>query len=301
MTIYRHRIIDLQHSCCPAAFAAVLAAALSLALGGAPAVAEPTAKSPNPTVDVPAGTQVDISADQVFDDAGTNPVFTSAWNSGAKFYDSTDIVDGVLRVKAKTAAALSAMSPPPFFPINVTVTVGMANDEGETAEGWVALNTTSDSASVTTPVSAPSSSNSSTVPTFKSGQYGKANPTNAPTGTLVGIDSHNAFNNAGTNPRFTAATFSTTEYYDTSEIANGRVFVKTKSAEDLLALPKPPDNTFTVTAEVTMENDEGQTSSGTLWYRTRWDNRPKDPPPPERVEPLPPPETVEGGTGNDNN
>lgn len=119
--------------------------------------------------------------------------------------------------------------------------------------------------------------------------------TNAPAGILVSNVIDDAFDHAGTNPRYTDAEFDTLDYYDPSRTGlltegKDRLFVKVKTREQLLALPSPPPNPFTVTATVSMENDEGQTATSKITYTTRWDNRPKKP------SSVP----VEGGTGDNN-
>ena len=92
-------------------------------------------------------------------------------------------------------------------------------------------------------------------------------------GLMINIGANYAFQNAGTNPKFTAATFSTMDYYDaslTGLLGIGRVRVKVKTADQLNAMASPPSNPFTVTVDVTMENDEGETASGTISLKTTW-------------------------------
>ncbi len=89
------------------------------------------------------------------------------------------------------------------------------------------------------------------------------------------------FADAGTNPEFTEAEFSTTEYYDRSGIdADGVLWVQAKAVKDLNDLPSPPTSPFEVTAAVTMTNDEGQTASATLTFITRYSREASAPPPP---------------------
>ena len=98
-------------------------------------------------------------------------------------------------------------------------------------------------------------------------------PFNAPPGTLIsiGVD---VFANAGTNPRFTSAVFSTTEYYNAlglpETLNDRRLFVEAKTEAELNALESPPDSPFTVTAEVSMTNDEGETATGTVTFKTTY-------------------------------
>ena len=103
-------------------------------------------------------------------------------------------------------------------------------------------------------------------PTFKTGlEVRKATP-----GILITAAAVDAFDNAGTNPRYTEAAFSTMEYYVEAytRIYDGLLFLQPKTSEELNALASPPPNPFTVTVEVTMTNDEGETATGTLKFKT---------------------------------
>ncbi len=104
----------------------------------------------------------------------------------------------------------------------------------------------------------------------------------APPGAVVYATPTGSFDNPGTNPKITDAVFSTTEYYNTHSIDedSGLLAIGAKTDAELNALSLPPPSPFTVTVDVTMENDEGQTASGTLTYTTRY----------ERTSTIPEPE-----------
>ena len=94
-----------------------------------------------------------------------------------------------------------------------------------------------------------------------------------PPGIIKTLMPGDYFDNAGTNARFTSVTFSTTEYYDaqiTGLNSRGFIHVKVKTNAELNALASPPSNPFTVTAAVTMTNDESETASGTISLDTTW-------------------------------
>ena len=95
-----------------------------------------------------------------------------------------------------------------------------------------------------------------------------------PPNTVYGVLVNWVFSDAGTNPRFTEAEFSTTAYYNQTDIlaAGGALMVEVKTAAELRALVSPPPSPFTVTADVTMTNDEGETAEGTLTFKTTWDD-----------------------------
>ena len=107
--------------------------------------------------------------------------------------------------------------------------------------------------------------------------YSEWSEVNAPPGTLVNVDA-DIFYRASTNPRFTGAVFSTLEYYNSTsipDIYSGRyLFVQVKTAAQLNAMSPPPPNPFTVTAEVTMTNDEGRTATGTITFETHYARAP---------------------------
>ena len=97
----------------------------------------------------------------------------------------------------------------------------------------------------------------------------------APPGVLASISAHQWYDewtggDGGTNPKIVGATFSTTEYYDTHRVGNGRLWVQAKSAVDLNALPVPPPDPFEVTVEVSMTNDENVAKTGTVVFKTSY-------------------------------
>ncbi len=266
MTNERQRAIEPPRR--PGRFAAFAAALVAgLLLGGAPAVAEPVFDSSRAftSIQVDDPTASPFAAGYFFKNAGTNPRFTEAVFSTMAYYQSwgTGIRNGLLVVRTKSAEDLTALPSPPSSPFAVTVRLTMTNDEGETATGTVTFKTTYELFVPGQP------------PVFESSEFGPSNPANAPVGTLVSVFVDEVFDRAGTNPRFTDAEFSTTDYYDRGYIGTHgeRIYVKVKRAGDLRALPTPPPNPFTVDVTATMTNDEGQTATGTIVFRTYWDNR----------------------------
>lgn len=236
-----------------AALGAVLAVTL-LITGCASAV-----KQPQPTVTVSSefraapGSHTRLGIRDIFDDAGSNPRFTSVAFSTVEYYqsDRTGIVGTPpveLHVQVKTSAELSALSAPPPSPFTVTATVTMIDDEGRTATGTITFKTTYDHAR---------DEPEEVVPTLAPTQ---AMP--APVDVQVSASADEVFDNAGTNPTFTGASFSTTEYTNVHEVRDGRLWVQVKSAAQLNALASPPPSPFTVTAMVTMNNDEGRPGHG---------------------------------------
>ena len=111
---------------------------------------EPTAKEIDP-IDAPAGTQVDIDLEDVFDKPGTNPRFTG-WmlntDAAANYYSSIRFIDWpqtVLKVTVKSARDLATyVALGHSTPLTGTITVTMTNDEGQTAEATLTLKTTLD-------------------------------------------------------------------------------------------------------------------------------------------------------------
>ena len=110
----------------------------------------------------------------------------------------------------------------------------------------------------------------------------------APPGMLISVSAHRWYGewagDEGTNPRVTEATFSTTDYYDTHTLRDGRVWVQAKSAADLNALAAPPPKSFEVTVDISMNNDEDRAISGTIVFRTRYDRTATAPLPPDTEE-----------------
>ena len=227
------------------------------ASGGDP----PPALSQTTAIALPPGGLIGIAAEDVFDNAGTNPRFTEALFSTTAYLSDQRVYQGRLWVHAQSAAALNAMPSPPDSPFTVTADMTMTNDEGHTATGTLTFETTYD----TNPTGGSPSPGMVSVPAFR-----QPPAFDAPPGDLVTVSAAEVFNNAGTNPGLTDAVFSTTAYYDISRIEAGSLQVQAKTAEDLNALPSPPDSPFTVTADVTMTNDEGATATGTLTFETTY-------------------------------
>ena len=243
-------------------FRALCAAVLTAAFGfAAPAAAAPVFSNQG-VVDVAAGAKTTVSADTWFEEAGTNPEFTDAVFTSTAYYSEAGIdEDGKLEVEVMTAAALNALTPPPATPFTIDAYVTMTNDEGETASGTIRFQTTYARSATASPPTPP-------APTFAQTEKIIALP-----GSLIGVGSE-AFDNPGTNPQITEAVFSTTDYYDTHEIRDGRLWVKPRSETALNALPSPPPSPFSVTVQVTLSNDEGQTATGTLIFETRYNRNP---------------------------
>ena len=242
------------------ALVAALAATVWM-LSSSPAEAEPVFASPDP-YNAPSGLLVSAPVEEVFSNAGTNPRFTNAVFSTMDYYDASATgiptaadVRGYLFVQVKTDAQLNALDRPPTSPFTVTADVTMTNDEGQTATGTISFRSTY---TMTNP------------PPSDPPEIASTEPLNAPVGVLVSISAADTFDNAGTNPRFASATFSTMDYYNDVDTGlnaqKSRLFVRTKTSAELNALALPPANPFTVTAEVTMTNDQGQTATGTISF-----------------------------------
>ena len=278
MTINRHRAVKPSSSSWStaegsstrtgprrlAAFAATLAATV-LMLSGTPAAAAPTFNTGFAYIVAPTDTLVTVAAEGSFNNSGTNPRFTDVSFSTTAFYSDSGIVDGVLRVKAMTAADLNALPSPPPNSFSVTATATMTNDEGETATGTMTFTTSyakQEDTSSTPSGPAPTPTHSTN---------------NAPVAVLVSTVLSHSFNNAGTNPRFTEVTFDKPEYLDvppSGQITNplddteSRFWVRTKTSEQLRALLSPPPTPFEVRATVTMTNDEGHTATSRVIFTT---------------------------------
>ena len=177
-----------------------------------------------------------------------------------EYYSFGQISEGVLWVRARNDAELNALPAPPPSPFTVDVTVTMANDEGRTASGTIAFETPYERATPEQPDEAP-------APTFSETEALR----DADPRFWKQIRADDVFDNAGTNPRITAAVFFTTEYYSVHKVNEGRLWVRPKTSEELNALPSPPRCPFTVDASVTMLNDEGQTATGTITFETTYE------------------------------
>ena len=247
------------------------------------------------TVSVTAhpGVPVTLAVDSVFDNAGTNPRFTGATFNTTTYLDRT--VSGIsdtepadeLTVAVLTAAELNALSPPPPTPFSFYVNVTMENDEGQTASGFITFRT------IYSRIAPPGEGVPRYARPILDSNYGVQN---APPGEQLILTADTAFFNAGTNPRYTSATFSTKEYYDHAYIVQsgnhaGYLYVQAKTAAELNALASPPPSPFDVTADMTMENDEGGTAEHTITFRTTYAREA-----PESSEPPPAPTFSHTGT-----
>ena len=191
---------------------------------------------------------------------GTNATLTGADFSTTEYSNTHGIRDGRLWFQIKSAAELNALASPPPSPFTVTAAVTMTNDEGQTATGTLTFRTSyaRDTTEKVVPTLAP------------------AEARTVGAGGFASVGAYDVFDNAGTNARFTGVEFSTMEYYDGefSGIApHGKLWVQVKSAAELNALASPPPSPFTVTAAVTMTNDEGQTATGTLTFKTMYNRK----------------------------
>ena len=164
-------------------------------------------------------------------------------------------------MEVKSAAQLNALAAPPDSPFTFTAEVTMTNDEGQTATGTVTYRTSYDRDEPT----AEPPSDPPPQPTLT------RTAISAPPGDRIELEAGEVFDNAGTNPKFTKATFSDTAYYEAgSGLDDGRLVVRVKSADDLKALASPPDSPFTITVTVAMTNDEGRTATGQLKLTTSY-------------------------------
>ena len=99
---------------------------------------------------------------------------------------------------------------------------------------------------------------------------------------MIELDAADVFDNAGTDPRFTDADFSTTRYYRNAGVVNGRLVVDVKTAEQLSGMLEPPDSPFSVRVIVEMSNDECIDVGGELKFTTRYTRA--EPPAPSLAE-----------------
>ena len=265
MTVHPRRaaVFTAYERCRGVLLAALVAAALLP--GAAPASRY---VSQEVTTLVYAGGTVTADADWFDFDEGTNPRISEAVFSTTEYYSKHEISNGRLEVQVKTAAELSALSPPPPRRFEVNVTVTLTNDEGLTAEGKINFQTVYERTAST-----PAPPSEAPAPTFAYTGKVRAHPN-----SLVNVQAAFPwFDNTGTNPSITGAVFSTTEYYRYHGISRGILWVEVMSAAELNAMASPPPSPFTVDVTVTMTNDEGQTAEGTLAFETTYD----------RVEPEP--------------
>ena len=207
------------------------------------------------TRNAPPGALISATAEGTFDNAGTNPRITDAVFSTTEYYDIHRVSRGMLWLRPKTSAELSALPTPPPSPFTVDVTVAMTNDEDRTASGTITFETSYERAEPTGPPPALRA----TVWRHSSGQtnYFRA---------------HRIFDNAGTNAKFTDVSVSTMEYYDDVRIdSDGAIRVTAKSDEELSALSPPPPSPIRVTADVTTTNDENHTVTHMVTFQLEYD------------------------------
>ena len=98
---------------------------------------------------------------------------------------------------------------------------------------------------------------------------------NAPPGILIHSFIPYHFRDVGTNPKFTQWSFSPAEHIvedDTvlDTLDSRRLYFRVKSSDQLNALDVPPPVKFTTALTVTIENDEGETASGTITLKTQY-------------------------------
>ena len=98
-----------------------------------------------------------------------------------------------------------------------------------------------------------------------------------PPGSMILIHAEGVCENVGTNARFTSVVFSHSELFatpyweeETGLNEDHHVVLKMRNTEQLSALASRPPRSFTVTATVTMTNDEGDTATATVIYETTW-------------------------------
>lgn len=290
----------------PKCFRMLRAAALALAIAAgpaAPAAAEPAFAWDNP-LDMPPGVATYIPVQSVFSDSGTNPVFDSVTFGTTAYIDPSrsgfgSVPSGfssgadrgeLLVVTMLTNAELNALDPLPDNPFTFTADVTMTNDEGQTASATLTFETTyartTDEGSQDPP-----------PPVFlRSGSAVTADPG----GTLT-FDVNGLFDNAGTNPRFTAVGVEAfaSDFASAALVAgsNDTEFTVTvATSAELSALETPPPATFGFTVDVEMTNDAGHEASGVIVLETTYVRvEPQAPPP------LPPPGSIgaTGGLGGD--
>lgn len=245
--------------------ATVMAAALMLS--ALPAVAAPNPEDPPRGKrmfpwPVAVGTLSHTTVGNEFFNAGTNPRFTDVSFATMEYYVDADTGitdDGRLAVRVKTAAQLNGLPDPPPATFRVSTTLTMANDDGDTATTTIRISTSY-------------TRNPIPQPTFRTG----GGAVTAVPGVLVSTFIEGWFDNQGTNPRFSSATFSTLDYYDETYSGigahhDGYLFAQAKTSAELNALDTPPPDPFYVYATVTMTNDEGQTATGTITFETDYE------------------------------
>lgn len=99
------------------------------------------------TIDAPPGVTLTIRLDELFDNAGTNPVFIGVGYPVTEHLDPSgtaldDDTRDSFTVTVKSAAELNALASPPPSPFTFKADVGMRNDEGQDASGTIEFRTT---------------------------------------------------------------------------------------------------------------------------------------------------------------
>ena len=242
--------------------------------------AEPTVKTGIGAFNASAGALTSVSADQVFDNAGTNAKFTNVDFYSTYYYSEAGFSDaGQVWVKVKTDAELNALDVVPPNPFTTSASVTITNDEDQTATGTVSFKTT---------YAKPDSPSGGPTPKQKG-------VLNLRPGYSYIYSPHLLFDNVGTNARITGAAFTTLDYYDKNDtgVWGGEVYVFAKTAAQLNAMASPPPSTFTVDVMVTMTNAAGQTATNTLTFQTTYErtaattSQPSEPPAPTPVVATP--------------
>ncbi len=245
----------------PWAAALVLPVAVGFA---APAAADPEFAQSD-AVTASAGETINFPVRGAFQNAGTNPKYTSGTVDSADYVRAHGIfeeesADDTFFVEVKTAEELNALDSSPSSPFTFTATVAMTNDEGETASGTISFSVTYTQTSGSAPAGPPAWSASATETIA------------ADAGEQIIFFVGDLFDNAGTNPRFTSIGGPTThiasrDYYpDRQASESDRFYVRFMTAAQLNALSPRPPSPAAAEAAVTMTNDEGQTASGTLTF-----------------------------------
>ena len=114
-----------------------------------PGPGQPTAVARSTLFMAPPGSTVGISPHDVFDHAGTNPVFTEVNFSTTDYYQEFKIHDsprdyhthGTISLTVKDNDQLNALPSPPRSPFQVIATLTMTNDEKQTATARLGITT----------------------------------------------------------------------------------------------------------------------------------------------------------------
>ncbi len=243
----------------PWAAALVLPVAVGLA---APAAAVPEFAYSSLTINTSSGASYRVPVRGAFLNSGANPRYTKATVSNEDYIEDHSFIEveteaDTFAVEIKTAAALSALDPPPSSPFTFTADVEMTNDEGKTASGTLTFSVTYTQVSASPPPP-PAWTATETVA--------------ASAGQQIIFNAGDLFDNAGTNPRFTGfggdATYIADHGFHPNKDVDesDRAFVTFKTAADLNAMSPPPPSPFEAEINVAMTNDEEQTASGTLTF-----------------------------------